>query len=303
MIRNFTRSNNIEMYEDVSLKKYNTYRLDVKCDYLVFPKDIDEVVKLISFLKENNYKYLVLGNGSNVIFKNNRYNGVVIKLSKLDKIEFDGDKVVVGAGVSLSKLANMAINNSLSGLEFSVSIPGEIGASVSMNAGAYNESFSDVFVSAKVLTPKLEIIELTNEDMDFSYRNSFIKKNKDYIVLEVVLKLKPGNKEEMNAVIEKRFEKRKATQPLEYPSAGSVFRNPEGMYAGKLIEDANLKGYSIGGAMISDMHANFIVNKDNATGEDIINLINLAKDKVKENKNILYSKFNIRNFIHPYLVS
>lgn len=286
MIRNFTRSNNIEMYEDVSLKKYNTYRLDVKCDYLVFPKDIDEVVKLISFLKENNYKYLVLGNGSNVIFKNKRYNGVVIKLSKLDKIEFDGDKVVVGAGVSLSKLANMAINNSLSGLEFSVSIPGEIGASVSMNAGAYNESFSDVFVSAKVLTPKLEIIELTNEDMDFSYRNSFIKKNKDYIVLEVVLKLKPGNKEEMNAVIEKRFEKRKATQPLEYPSAGSVFRNPEGMYAGKLIEDANLKGYSIGGAMISDMHANFIVNKDNATGEDIINLINLAKDKVKENNNI-----------------
>ena len=286
MIRNFTRSNNIEMYEDVSLKKYNTYRLDVKCDYLVFPKDIDEVVKLISFLKENNYKYLVLGNGSNVIFKNNRYNGVVIKLSKLDKIEFDGDKVVVEAGVSLSKLANMAINNSLSGLEFSVSIPGEIGASVSMNAGAYNESFSDVFVSAKVLTPKLEIIELTNEDMDFSYRNSFIKKNKDYIVLEVVLKLKPGNKEEMNAVIEKRFEKRKATQPLEYPSAGSVFRNPEGMYAGKLIEDANLKGYSIGGAMISDMHANFIVNKDNATGEDIINLINLAKDKVKENNNI-----------------
>lgn len=286
MIRNFTRSNNIEMYEDISLKKYNTYRLDVKCDYLVFPKDIDEVVKLISFLKENNYKYLVLGNGSNVIFKNNRYNGVVIKLSKLDKIEFDGDKVVVGAGVSLSKLANMAINNSLSGLEFSVSIPGEIGASVSMNAGAYNESFSDVFVSAKVLTPKLEIIELTNEDMDFSYRNSFIKKNKDYIVLEVVLKLKPGNKEEMNAVIEKRFEKRKATQPLEYPSAGSVFRNPEGMYAGKLIEDANLKGYSIGGAMISDMHANFIVNKDNATGEDIINLINLAKDKVKENNNI-----------------
>ena len=286
MIRNFTRSNNIEMYEDVSLKKYNTYRLDVKCDYLIFPKDIDEVVKLISFLKENNYKYLVLGNGSNVIFKNNRYNGVVIKLSKLDKVEFDGDKVVVGAGVSLSKLANMAINNSLSGLEFSVSIPGEIGASVSMNAGAYNESFSDVFVSAKVLTPKLEIVELTNEDMDFSYRNSFIKKNKDYIVLEVVLKLKPGNKEEMNAVIEKRFEKRKATQPLEYPSAGSVFRNPEGMYAGKLIEDANLKGYSIGGAMISDMHANFIVNKDNATGEDIINLINLAKDKVKENNNI-----------------
>lgn len=286
MIKNFTRSNNIEMYEDISLKKYNTYRLDVKCDYLVFPKDIDEVVKLISFLKENNYKYLVLGNGSNVIFKNNRYNGVVIKLSKLDKIEFDGDKVVVGAGVALSKLANMAINNSLSGLEFSVSIPGEIGASVSMNAGAYNESFSDVFVSAKVLTPKLEIIELTNEDMDFSYRNSFIKKNKDYIVLEVVLKLKPGNKEEMNAVIEKRFEKRKLTQPLEYPSAGSVFRNPEGMYAGKLIEDANLKGYSIGGAMISDMHANFIVNKDNATGEDIINLINLAKDKVKENNNI-----------------
>lgn len=286
MIRNFTRSNNIEMYENISLKKYNTYRLDVMCDYLVFPKDIDEVIKLISFLKENNYKYLVLGNGSNVIFNCTRYNGVVIKLSRLDKIEFNNDIVKVGAGVSLSKLANMAINNSLSGLEFSVSIPGEIGASVSMNAGAYNESFSDIFVSAKVLTPNLEIVELSHDDMMFSYRNSFIKNNKDYIVLEVVLQLKQGNIDEMNALIEKRFEKRKATQPLEYPSAGSVFRNPEGMYAGKLIEDANLKGYSIGGAMISDMHANFIVNKDNATGEDIVNLINLAKDKVKENNNI-----------------
>ena len=286
MIRNFTRSNNIEMYENISLKKYNTYRLDVMCDYLVFPKDIDEVIKLISFLKENNYKYLVLGNGSNVIFNCDRYNGVVIKLSKLDKIEFNGELVKVGAGVSLSKLANMAINNSLSGLEFSVSIPGEIGASVSMNAGAYNESFSDVFVSAKVLTPNLEIVELSHDDMMFSYRNSFIKNNKDYIVLEVVLQLKQGNIDEMNALIEKRFEKRKATQPLEYPSAGSVFRNPEGMYAGKLIEDANLKGYSIGGAMISDMHANFIVNTGNARGEDIVNLINLAKDKVKENNNI-----------------
>ena len=286
MIRNFTRSNNIEMYENISLKKYNTYRLDVMCDYLVFPKDIDEVIKLISFLKENNYKYLVLGNGSNVIFNCDRYNGVVIKLSKLDKIEFNGELVKVGAGVSLSKLANMAINNSLSGLEFSVSIPGEIGASVSMNAGAYNESFSDVFVSAKVLTPNLEIVELSHDDMMFSYRNSFIKNNKGYIVLEVVLQLKQGNIDEMNALIEKRFEKRKATQPLEYPSAGSVFRNPEGMYAGKLIEDANLKGYSIGGAMISDMHANFIVNTGNARGEDIVNLINLAKDKVKENNNI-----------------
>ena len=221
MIRNFTRSNNIGMYENISLKKYNTYRLDVMCDYLVFPKDIDEVIKLISFLKENNYKYLVLGNGSNVIFNCDRYNGVVIKLSKLDKIEFNGELVKVGAGVSLSKLANMAINNSLSGLEFSVSIPGEIGASVSMNAGAYNESFSDVFVSAKVLTPNLEIVELSHDDMMFSYRNSFIKNNKDYIVLEVVLQLKQGNIDEMNALIEKRFEKRKATQPLEYPSAGS----------------------------------------------------------------------------------
>lgn len=286
MIRNFTRGNNIEMYENISLKKYNTYRLDVMCDYLVFPKDIDEVIKLISFLKENDYKYLVLGNGSNVIFNCTRYNGVVIKLSRLDKIEFNNDIVKVGAGVSLSKLANMAIRNSLSGLEFSVSIPGEIGASVSMNAGAYNESFSDIFVSAKVLTPNLEIVELSHDDMMFSYRNSFIKNSKGYIVLEVLLQLKQGNIDEMNALIEKRFEKRKATQPLEYPSAGSVFRNPEGMYAGKLIEDVNLKGYSIGGAMVSDIHANFIVNKNNATGEDVVNLINLIKDKVKENNNI-----------------
>lgn len=286
MIRNFTRINNIEMYENISLKKYNTYRLDVKCDYLVFPKDINEVIKLISFLKENNYKYLVLGNGSNIIFKSDRYNGVIIKLSKLDKVEFNDKELTVEAGVPLSKLATMAIDNSLSGLEFAVSIPGEIGASVSVNAGAYNESFSDIFVSAKVLTPNLEIKDFTKEDMKFSYRDSFIKNSKGYIILEVILKLKQGNKKESIELVEKRFEKRRATQPLDYPSAGSVFRNPEGMYAGKLIEDANLKGYSIGGAMISDLHANFIVNKGNATGKDIIELINLVKDKVKENNNI-----------------
>lgn len=286
MIKNFTNFNNIEIYENISLKKYNTYRLDVICDYLVFPKNVNELVELISFLKSNNYRYLILGNGSNVIFKEDRYNGVIIKLSKLNKMDFINESVVVGAGVALSKLANMAINKSLSGLEFSVSIPGEVGGSIAMNAGAYNESFSDIVESVKVLTSELQIITLSNEDMNFSYRNSVIKNNKDYIVIEATLKLHQGSKEEMLALIEKRFEKRKMTQPLSYPSAGSVFRNPDGLFAGKLIEDANLKGRVIGGAMISDIHANFIVNIGNATGKNIIDLINLAKSEVKKNNNI-----------------
>lgn len=283
MIENFIEK--IEILENVSLKKYNTYRLDLKCKYLVFPKNIDELKEVLEFIKKNKYKYLVLGNGSNVIFNCDYYDGVIIKLDKFNKITFNDNIVKVDSGVSLAKLAISCINKSLSGLEFACGIPGLVGASAVVNAGAYKSDMASIVKEVKLLTPKGEIIILNNLDLKYSYRSSILK-NSNYIVLEVTLELSKGDKLEMLEIVNRRREKRISTQPLEYPSAGSVFRNPEGMYAGELIEKCNLKGYNINGAEVSQKHANFIINKGHATGKDIVELINIIKKKVKEKYNV-----------------
>ena len=272
----------IEYYENYSLRNYNTYKLDVVCNYLVFPDDLGTLILFLNFLKENNLKYMILGNGSNIIFKNDFYDGVVIKLDRLNDIVFDEAKVEVGAGYSLVKLSLECLKRSISGFEFASGIPGAIGASIAMNAGAYNTSMSDIVEEVKVITPDLEIITMTNEELEFSYRDSFIKRNKDYIIVSAKLQLCMGNSEEIEDLISSRRVKRMESQPLDAPSAGSVFRNPDGFYAGKLIEDCGLKGYRIGDAMVSEKHANFIINVGNATGNDIVNLINYIKEKVKE---------------------
>lgn len=279
MIENFI--NKYECYENISLLKYNTYKLDVKCRCLIFPKNVEELKEIFNIINNNNYKYYLLGNGSNVIFKDDYYDGIIIKLDKLNNIYIDKNIVKCEAGVPLNKLSKMTINEGLSGLEFAYGIPGLVGASVAMNAGAYNEELSNVLVSAKVLDKELNIINFKNEDLDFSYRNSIIKKYNEYIVLECTFELIEGNKEEMLDIVNKRLKKRMETQPLEFPSAGSVFRNPDGMYAGELIEKCGLKGFNINGAEVSMKHANFIINKGNATGKDIIKLINIIKEKVK----------------------
>ena len=286
MIRNFIENHGIEFYENISLKKYNTYKLYVKCDFIVFPDDLGTLILLLNFLKENNIKYLVLGNGSNVIFKNEKFNGVIIKLDRLNNITFNDTLVEVEAGYSLIKLSMECLKRSISGFEFASGIPGVIGASVAMNAGAYKESMSDIVEQVTVINPNLEIVTLSNDELEFSYRDSFLKRNKDYIVVSVVLKLNSGSAEEIEDLISKRRIKRIETQPLDAPSAGSVFRNPEGFYAGELIEKCGLKGYKIGGAMVSEKHANFIVNDGDATGKDIISLIEYIKKEVKNKFNI-----------------
>ena len=192
-----------------------------------------------------------------------------------------GNKVYAEAGCSLIKLAISTINAGLSGLEFACGIPGTVGASISMNAGAYNLDISNSLESISVLTPQNKIITLNKKKLEFSYRDSFLKRNPDYVVLSANFLLKEGNREEMLLQMEERKKRRKDTQPLEYPSAGSVFRNPPSMYAGELIEKCNLKGYCIGDATVSTKHANFIVNKGNATGKDIVSLINKIKEEVK----------------------
>lgn len=279
MIENFI--NNYEYYKDISLKKYNTYRLDIKCGYLVYPKNIDELSKLLRYLKDNDIKYIILGGGSNVILAC-PYFDVVIKLDKLNSIVIKDNIVTAGAGVSLIYLANICMNNNLNGLSFAGGIPGLLGASTSMNAGAYKEDMASIVKEVKVINPDFEVITLTNEELNYSYRNSFLKEHKDYVVVEVTMEMSYLDKDIIKETMTSRKQRRVESQPLDMPSAGSVFRNPEGMSAGKLIEDANLKGYSIGGAQISTKHANFIVNTGKATYEDIIELIDYTKKKIKD---------------------
>lgn len=273
--------------ENVSLRKYTTYRVGGIASCIVYPRNVTSLVKLMRYLKKESILYKVLGNGSNLLFSEKPYKGVLIRLSELDQIEFLGkNKIRVGAGASLIKVSLLAAKKGLTGLEFASGIPGTIGGSVFMNAGAYKSDMGYVVESVKVLTPDLKIIHLENREMNFHYRSSFLQKHRDYICLEVVLRLQKGQKDAIMGVIQERRERRLETQPLEYPSAGSVFRNPEGSFAGKLIEDSGLKGKTKGGAMISDKHANFIVNYQNASADDIKYLIDLCHDKVLENYGI-----------------
>ena len=281
MIKDFFNKGNYNYEENISLKKYNTYRIDILAKYMVFPKNTKELIELINFARTNNIKYMILGNGSNVIFNTTYYDGIIIKLDNFNNMTIKGNKVYAEAGCSLIKLAISTINAGLSGLEFACGIPGTVGASISMNAGAYNLDISNSLESISVLTPQNEIITLNKKNLEFSYRDSFLKRNPDYVVLSANFLLKEGNREEMLLQMEERKKRRKDTQPLEYPSAGSTFKRKEGMYAGELIEKCNLKGYCIGDATVSTKHANFIVNKGNATGKDIVSLINKIKEEVK----------------------
>lgn len=286
MIKSFFDNINVKYKEDASLKNYNTYRVNTICKFLVFPNSVDELVEIIKYLKENKLKYYLLGNGSNIILSMDYYDGVMIKLDNLNTVIYKDNLVTAEAGCSLIKLSLDTIEKGLTGMEFSTGIPGSVGASIAMNAGAYNSDISTILKEVTVLSPKNEIIIMQNNQLEFEYRNSFLKKNKNYVVLSATFELEKGNIEEMKKIVEERKQKRIASQPLEMPNAGSVFRNPEGMYAGSLIENANLKGYNINGAEVSTKHANFIINKGNATGKDIIELINKIQKEIKEKDNI-----------------
>lgn len=284
---NFIEENNIGKYlENVSMKNYTTYRVGGNAKLMVYPKDSKKLIMLLKELNDNNVKYKILGNGSNTLFSDKEYDGVIIKLDCFDSITFFRNTVKAGCGVNLIKLSNMTVRKSLSGLEFATGIPGTVGGAVYMNAGAYKSDMGYVVKSVKVITPNLEIITMTNKELDFHYRSSFLQKNPGYICLEASIQLKKGDKNEMLELVRDRKERRLQSQPLEYPSAGSVFRNPTDFFAGKLIEDLGYKGLIRGGAKISEKHANFIVNFNNASSEDIMTLINFIKEEV-------YDKYGI----------
>ena len=271
---------------NVDMKKYTSYRTGGKVRVMVFPKDEKKLIALLKYLKEKKAKYKILGNGSNTLFSDDTYEGVIIKLDALNQVVFSKNKVRAGAGASLIYVSNQAMKKSLAGLEFAAGIPGTIGGAVYMNAGAYKSDMGYIVESVKVITPKFEVIKLTNKEMNFHYRTSYLQKHPNFICIEATMKLQKGSREAIEEVVKDRRERRIASQPLEYPSCGSVFRNPEGLFAGKLIEDLGLKGYRIGGAMVSEKHANFIINYDHATSEDIHSLILYVKEEVKKKYDI-----------------
>jgi UDP-N-acetylmuramate dehydrogenase len=262
------------------ISNYTTYRVGGKVRCIVYPKGEKELIELVDLLKSKNIKYFTLGNGSNVLFSDQMYDGVIIKLDNFNKIEINGNKIYVEAGYPLIKLSNVAVKNGLAGLEFASGIPGTVGGALFMNAGAYGEDMSKIVTSARVLVDG-EIKEFSNSELQFSYRTTMLQDHLDYICISVNLELKEGKTEELEEIVNLRREQRRSTQPLNFPSAGSVFRNPPGMYAGKLIEDLGLKGYTIGKALVSPKHANFIVNTGNAKASDIKNIIDFIKLKAK----------------------
>ncbi len=265
----------------VSLKKYTTYKVGGNAKVMVYPKNEKKLLLLLKKLKEENVKYKILGYGSNLIFSDDDYDGVIIKLDLFDKVKIKDTIITAQAGASLVKLSYKAFKEGLTGLEFASGIPGSVGGAVFMNAGAYNSDMGYIVSEVKVITPELKIKTLYNKDLNYKYRNSFLKQNPEYICLQAKMVLRHGDKKLIKELMETRRQKRLLTQPLEYPSAGSVFRNPKDDFAGRLIENCNLKGYFIGGAKVSEKHANFIINCGSASASDIKNLIDYVHDTVK----------------------
>ena len=286
LIEQIEKLNIGDIIENADLREYTTYKAGGKALAIVIPDDLNGLITLIKFLREKKVKYKILGNGSNLVFSDKGYNGILIKLDNFNKLEFNDNYVTVGAGYSLTKLSLRTARRGYTGLEFASGIPGTVGGAIFMNAGAYKMDMGYITTTVKVLDPNLEVQILTNQDLEFHYRSSFLQKVKNYICIEATLLLRKGDTETIMEVINDRKKRRIESQPLEYPSAGSVFRNPEGDYAGRLIEEIGYKGYSIGDAMVSLKHANFIINKGNASGDDIKKLIKEIETKVKEKYNI-----------------
>jgi len=274
--------------ENVSLKKYNTYKIGGIAKYLISPNDINSLKELIIYLNKENIKYMVLGNGSNVIFSDDLYDGVIIKLDNFKNITIDNTKITAESGVMLPNLVKVAIQKNLVGLEWASGIPGTLGGSIYGNAGAYKSETADFIENITIMDKLGNIKILKKEDVDFSYRySSFKDKYKECIILNATLNLEKGNKEEALKLIHDRLERRLSSQPLEYPSAGSVFRNPEGDAAGRIIEhEIKFKGKRIGGAEVSKKHANFIINTGSASSKDIKDLIELIHKEVKDKTGI-----------------
>lgn len=278
--------NNIEekIIFDEPMKKHTSFKIGGTADQFIKVKDEKELQEAIEYAKNKNLKIMILGNGSNVLVLDKGIRGLVIKID-IQKLEIEKKEkyveITVGSGYKTMALGIKLMNEEISGFEELSGIPGTIGGAIFMNAGAYGKEIKDINISTKCMDYDGNIFELSNQEQEFEYRSSIFAK-KDYIILETKLKLEYGKKEEIKKKMDEYLSSRKEKQPIEYPSAGSTFKRQEGVITAKLIDECGLKGFQIGGAKVSEKHAGFIINYNNATAKDVINLIKYVKEKVYE---------------------
>ena len=269
------------------MASHTTFRIGGPADYFVMPETVEEVAAVLKLCKEEEMPYFILGNGSNLLVGDKGFRGVVIQLYKnFDELQIEGTTVTAKSGAMLIRVAKESGKSGLTGLEFASGIPGTIGGAMVMNAGAYGGEMKDVVTAVTVLTKDGKIKTLTGEEMKFRYRGSVVE-DEGYIVLEAVMELKEGNLEEIQARIDELSVQRKTKQPIEYPSAGSTFKRPEGYFAGKLIQDAELRGYRVGGAQVSEKHCGFVINRGQATAEQVAALIDTVREQVMQKFGVL----------------
>lgn len=278
-LANIVNPSNIKINE--SLKTYTMTKLGGKADVFVLPETEEEATAIVKYAHDHNVPILMLGNGSNMVVRDGGVRGIVICFQKLDDIRIDGTQIYAQSGALIKDVSRLAAENSLTGFEFACGIPGSVGGAMAMNAGAYGGEIKDIIIDTTVLTTEGEKIVLSKEELELAYRQSIIAK-KGYFVLSSRFELVKGNQQEIDEKIADLTFKRESKQPLEYPSAGSVFKRPPGYFAGKLIQDSGLQGKGVGGAEVSTKHAGFIINKGNATATDYIETINMVKRVVKE---------------------
>ncbi len=279
-IAGFVPRGNIRLKEPMN--RHTTFRIGGEADCFVEIENLEQLQKLQRYLRIVELPCLVMGNGSNLLVSDRGYSGVVLQIGpKMQQIRLQGDRLIVQAGALMSQVAKAAYEQELTGFEFACGIPGTIGGGVVMNAGAYGGEMSQVVAEVKVMDREGNVMELDNETMEFGYRTSAIKSH-PFTVVEVTLQLAPGEREAIRSRMNELAAQRREKQPLEYPSAGSTFKRPEGYYAGELIMKSGLRGYQIGGARVSDKHCGFIVNTGNASCEDVRDLIAHVQEKVRE---------------------
>ena len=282
MLKGYTNEENIHLEEPMS--QHTTFRVGGPADCLLDIRDKEELKKICKYLKLMGLPMFIMGNGSNLLVSDKGFRGVILKVrSGMDQVHVDGKRLIAQAGATMAQVARVALEHGLTGLEFASGIPGTIGGGVIMNAGAYGGEMRQVVKSVEVLNRDGEIWNLDNETMEFGYRTSSIK-GKDYVVTEVEFELSEGNPEKIKETMDSLAIMRREKQPLEYPSAGSTFKRPEGHFAGKLIQDAGLRGYTVGGAMVSEKHCGFVINirPGITTATDVMKLIRHVQTTVKD---------------------
>ncbi len=281
----FLIQNSIDFFENISLKDFGTFKIGGNARLVCMPNSTTQVSEIIKYCYENSVDYITIGRGSNVVFSDDGVKSLLIKTDKIDLIEKSDDVFTFGAGVMLARASRYSVDCGYKGMEFAYGIPGSVGGALFMNAGAYGGEMSQIVCYAEYVDDRGNICVIDKKSLDFGYRHTFFS-DKKYIVTSVSFKLSKGNKADSEKLIKEFQDARKSKQPLEYPSAGSVFKRPEGHFAGKLIQDSSLGGYTIGGAQVSTKHCGFIINVGDATCSDVKKLIAHIQKTVKQNYNI-----------------